>query len=126
MAGNGEGGSRANWQLIIVVCLTTLGAAGAVVGAFWSLADPRAEVRAIRENYLTLREHEEFVRRFNSDIARIEGENRTQISRTEVETVWKRRAAELAEMHKQLDDLRGELQLHERDDRAFTSKVNGK
>jgi hypothetical protein len=52
----------------------------AIIGGFWQLADPRAELRDIKTNYLSLREHDEFVRRFTADIARIERENREQDS----------------------------------------------
>jgi hypothetical protein len=48
----------------------------ALITAFWSLADPRAEIKDIKSTYLTLREHEEFVTRFNADLTRAESNDR--------------------------------------------------
>ena len=52
----------------------------AIIGGFWSVADPRSELRDIKTSYLTLREFEGFVRRFETDITRVETASRQQIS----------------------------------------------
>lgn len=60
---------------LLPMIISTLVVVLTVAGGFWSLADPRSDLKAIRESYLTLREHEEFVARFNKDITRLENEN---------------------------------------------------
>lgn len=154
MADAENGTQRSTSQLIITVGLTTLGAAGAVVAAFWSLADPRSDIANIRTNYLTLREHAAFEVRVARDIARLEDENKRQLpvdsfsswkkehdrvtaeiqravddrlTKSAAEEVWRQRRAELDELHKQIDALRAEITQHERDDRSSfaTQKGNG-
>src|SRR5512143_29950 len=63
------------WQMVLSAAIA-LGLA--LLAAFWALADPRQEIKDIKTNYLTLREHEEFVKRFTADIGRIEQTNRDQ------------------------------------------------
>jgi hypothetical protein len=69
-------GPRADfWQIGLSAMIAT---GLALLAAFWALADPRADIKEIKNNYLTLREHDEFVRRFTSDINRVEQTNREQ------------------------------------------------
>lgn len=53
--GNGNG----NTMAFIPHAISTILVLIAIVGGFWSLADPRTELRIIREGYLTLREFEQ-------------------------------------------------------------------
>src|SRR4051812_38179868 len=50
----------------------------AMFTGFWSLADPRGELKNIRENYLTLREHIEFASRLQLDTVRLDKVNNEQ------------------------------------------------
>ena len=86
----------------------------ALLAAFWALADPRADIKEIKNNYLTLREHEEFVRRFTADLARVEQDNRLQNSematRSEVvahahadDAIREEQSRRLDQMQKQID-----------------------
>ena len=62
-----------------------------VVGAIWRLADPRSDITSIKANYLSLREHEEFVSRFKADIQRLEAdlrdEQRTSVHHSDLEAI---------------------------------------
>jgi hypothetical protein len=84
-----------------------------ILGGFWSLADPRGELKSIRDSYLTVREHEEFVHRFNKDITRIETENRLQEEhfQTLLNARQSKDAADQAtiRLEKRIDDLVTEL-----------------
>lgn len=62
------------WQIIVVTLVPLI----AVVGGFWSLADPRTDIRQIKLDYLTLREHLEFAQRATKDIERLQSENVAQ------------------------------------------------
>ena len=65
---------------IIVTIIVTVGLA--VLAAFWQLSVPRNDIKTLRDdlrnNYLTIREHEEFIRRVTADLVRVEQENRDQ------------------------------------------------
>lgn len=50
----------------------------AVLAGFWSLADPRSDLKNIRDTYLSLREHNEFTARVLLDVTRIEKVNAEQ------------------------------------------------
>ena len=88
-------------SILVVVSL-------AVLGAFWQLSDPRGDIKDIRANYLTVREHNEFTTRIARDVARIEEENNRQNARmlaAETFQAWeKENAATVAEINKRLDD----------------------
>src|SRR3954470_20279614 len=50
----------------------------AMLAGFWSLADPRGDLRSIRDTYLTLREHNEFAGRLLLDATRNDKVNENQ------------------------------------------------
>ncbi len=101
----------------IVVLLT-------IMGGFWSLADPRSELKNIRENYLTIREHQEFQNRVTRDILRLESENQLQASKAELEAIVKERRTELDAIHKELAHIMDLIHQHERDDTKFKQNLN--
>lgn len=89
----------------------------ALVAAFWALADPRSEIKSIRENFLTIREHNEYRDAVKEDLRRIEQNNGAKINRTEVQAVWDLRSREIETMHRDIEHLRQEMHEHVRDDR---------
>jgi hypothetical protein len=99
------------WQTIAPTVILLI----AIVAGFWQLADPRADIKDIRLSYLSLREHEEFVRRFQSDIARIETEQRDQnhLMATKTEMTAQLHAAEqvTSMIQKRIDDLQHQVDL---------------
>jgi len=74
--------------------------------AFWSLADPRAEIKIIRDTYLTIREHAEYRDGVRSDLDRLRERDKDFMTRSEVETVWAIRARELEHLHEEIRALR--------------------
>ena len=76
----------------------------AIIGVVWGLADPRSEIKEIKTNYLTLREHEEFVRRFNSDILRLQNEQ------SEMDKVIPRKE-DVAALQRELDSVHRQISL---------------
>jgi hypothetical protein len=108
-----DGGSSilSNWSQTIVVL-------GAIAAGFWQLADPRQDIKDTKanfNNYLTLREHEEFVRRFTSDITRIESVNliqtRAMVTKSEAEAHAKADAAQSHAVELRLDAMQRQLDL---------------
>jgi len=101
----------------IVVSLIGTGIIG-VLAAFWQLSDPRADIKSIRDTYLTLREHTEFAQRFTRDVARLEEEQRaqnvsidTKVSKDVAAEVWKQRDLPVAALHEQIVDLSRRLEV---------------
>lgn len=109
------------WQVIITAGLAI---AGAMLAAFWSLADPRAEIKLIRDTYLSIREHSEFAARVAADIRRLEEDNKNQATTARLEALHKEMEALFSERARELDHLRHDVEEiekqihdHERDDR---------
>ncbi len=117
MAGNT---SDRVWGLVAPAVIATV---VSLVAAFWSLADPRNEIRRIETDYLQIREHNEFRDRVRQDLERIEQENVRQnkvgLTRHEAMEVWAQRRSELDEMRRRIDALTEALARHERDDRLL-------
>lgn len=65
------------WQLIVL----TIGPMIAIGAGFWSLADPRSELRQIKLDYLTIREHMEFATRTSKDIEHLQQDSIAQAER---------------------------------------------
>src|SRR4051812_45038458 len=65
--GNGDGG-----RYLGIINSGAIALLIAIMAGFWSLADPRGEIKSIRDNYLSLREHNVFAERLQQDIARID------------------------------------------------------
>jgi hypothetical protein len=78
-----------------------------MIGGFWSLADPRNDIRDIKTSYLTLREFEGFVRRFETDVTRVETASRQQISdvakKADLDAVKDANALTASNLEKRLD-----------------------
>lgn len=123
MVENGVDYARGRVSQIVISAVIALGLA--LVTAIWSLADPRAEIRTIRETYLTLREHNEYREGIKEDIHRLESRYGEQITRAEVEQVWKLQADELKTIHLQLEELRRYQREHDRDDRTLARPPHG-
>lgn len=73
------------WQIIVSVALAVgIG----LIGMFWSLADPRSDIKDIKNNYVTLREHNDLVTRMTDGFRRLEAESVEQRKElaTKVET----------------------------------------
>lgn len=141
--GNGKRAAPVVWQIIVSAAVLL---ALALIGAFWSLADPRADIKAIQTDiithYLTIREHLEFRERVAQDIKRVEDENRLQNSTT----LTKEQFRTWADLHMnalkatdaalkreidsiviRLDRVNDRLNRHMSEDRAYDNKVpNGK
>ncbi len=124
MADRIETGLAVHTPIIISTVVVVL----TIIGGFWSLADPRTELKAIRDNYLTIREHQEFQNRVTRDIQRLEAENQVQASKTELNAVVTERRAELDKLHKDVEELLRLFHEHERDDRLRErdERLNGK
>jgi len=90
----------------------------ALLAAFWALADPRAEIKNIRENFLTIREHNEFQARVKSDISRLEDENRHQVRREEFEGRLGQILREHDAFRREIEALRDRMTEHAREDRV--------
>jgi hypothetical protein len=79
----------------------------AMFAGFWSLADPRGELKTIRESFLTLREHNEFAARVQLDTVRLDkvnGEQWRELVTMREWLVWKAdREASLNLVQKHLD-----------------------
>jgi hypothetical protein len=86
-----------------------------MVGGFWSLADPRSEIRDIKSNYLTLREHESFVRRFEADVTRVEQNSRQEIldvaKKADLEAVREANGLVAKNLEKRLDLMQSQIDL---------------
>lgn len=91
--------TRPNWQMV----LGAVGLVLAIMGGLWSITDPRGDIKDIRTNYLSLREHEEFVRRFNSDLGKVESTAREMPRRAEVDAHMKQLGDRLTAMQAQID-----------------------
>ncbi len=129
--GNGDG---TRFSTIWASIISTIIALVAVVGGFWSLADPRADIKDIRQSFLTLREHAEFVSRFDRDLLRIESDHRRfqeDLIQLRRETMTKpdfaafqhERDNQRAQTQKQLETLEEMLHNHiEQDTNRFTTK----
>lgn len=89
--------SGINFSSYLPIIISTAVVMLTIVGGFWSLADPRAELKNIRDNYLSIREHEEFVRRFDRDVERLD-HLQVQLHRDKLDTT----TAE--NLHKSLDN----------------------
>ena len=74
MASSENGKLHFSWSIVASTMVLLI----AIVGGFWQLADPRADIKDIKSQYLSLREHEEFVRRFQADVSRVEKVNTEQ------------------------------------------------
>lgn len=89
----------------------------AMFTGFWSLADPRSELKNIRDTYLSLREHNEFASRVQLDVARVDKVNNEQwrelLTMREWNTWKAERDAAVAVTQKRLENivLRPELDL---------------
>ncbi len=85
----------------------------AIIGAFWGLADPRGEIRDIKGSFLSIREHEEFVRRFTSDISRVEIVNAkqtsTMVTKDEMSAHLHADEVVIATMQKRMDRIQAEV-----------------
>lgn len=110
---NGSDGSSNFLNNLLPIIISTVVVMLTIAGGFWSLADTRPDLKDIRINYLTLREHEEFVTRFNKDIQRLESENQRQ--NDQFQTLLNARESKetsernLAYMEKRLDDILSEV-----------------
>lgn len=108
------------WQIVIT---TGIGFMGAVLLAFWQLADPRAEIKTLRDlvnnQYLTIREHVEFSAKVQRDLDRLSAEQTRQVS-TDAFNAWKiEHDAAHKDLQKRIEALQLQLHQHERDDRAW-------
>lgn len=77
VASNGSGGNQSGHYLGLI----NSGAIALLIAmftGFWSLADPRGELKTIRESYLSLREHNEFAARVQMDVVRVDKVNNEQ------------------------------------------------
>lgn len=101
----------------VITILIMIGVA--VLGAFYTLIDPRSDIKDIRASYLSLREHLAFETRVARDIVRLEGENAKQVSRDEFMGVARARDAQIETLTREITELQAELHQHERDDRAL-------
>lgn len=114
---NGSGRLESVWQVVIA----TISAVFLLVAGFWYLADPRqaiaelrsfftAEIKDIRGNYLSIREHEAFITRHTNDIQRVEKENADErkelVSRREFEAWKKERDDRVRVIEATVDDTR--------------------
>lgn len=147
MASPISGGSSPYTTQIVATGVVTIGLA--ILAAFWAYADPRAEIRSIKDNYLTVREHQEFQTRVARDITRLEQENKHQVG-NDTFKAWKderdgviaeiqrrlnehvtreesaQRDKQIAELEKQIAELRTQFHEHERDDRIISKNGSGR
>lgn len=81
-----RGGSSTAGIIFEIVASSVIAVGVAMLSVFWSLADPRADIKALRAeftNYLTIREHNEFRERVHQDRLRLEQQNERQVGREE-------------------------------------------
>lgn len=71
------------WQIIAMVF--------AIVGAFWYVMQ---DLRASQKEYLTIREHAEYVTNARADLKRVEDENKLQLSKDTFKS-WKEQRTNL-------------------------------
>jgi hypothetical protein len=88
---NGNGGKQPHpFSQIAISATIALGIA--LITAFWSLADPRADIKSIKDGYLSIREHDEFKSRVERTLAELAAQNLNQnqvfMSKAEFER-WK-------------------------------------
>ena len=90
--GNGNGNSTRIPLSVSLFGTATVVIGIAVISAFWMLSDPRTEIRSIKDNYLQLREHEEFKSRVDRTFQQLADQNHQQeekfLSRNEFDR-WK-------------------------------------
>jgi hypothetical protein len=103
---------------VLMTVVVTIGLA--VLGAFWQLSDPRFEIRDIKSNYLTIREHQEFQARLDRDIKRLEtmeaDQNANFVTKREMDNLMKMQEQQNADIRTALAALANALHQHEHDD----------
>ena len=117
--------SGAIWQIVISA---TIALGLALLTAFWSLADPRAEIKNIEanisQNYLTIREHAEYRDRIQKDILRLEEQNDQQAGKMQVQADIQWLRQEIDQLRREMEAMQRDIHQHERDDRLL-GKPNG-
>ncbi len=88
----------------IPIIISTMLLLFAIIGAFWSVADPRKDLDQIRKNYLTVREHEQFVMQSEKDSNRLDRQIKDERTALELRLSKLATKDELAIIAKQLSD----------------------
>lgn len=121
---NGKSGGPVVWQVAVSAAIAV---GMAALTAFWSMADPRSEIKEIKSSYLSLREHNEYRSGVRRDIDRLDNQIAKLVGRAEVEQDWKQRDRELQIIHQQIDQLRDSItgsRSEQRADQRYSNQQN--